>query len=143
MIRLQLELREVPLLHLLIRCNRTKTSTPQIPPIDQKFSRNPPQIWGRSADLGGIKRAVGTVERVLVEVIGVVELGALVHQGRLRRRRGLVPLRPAVAIVCRGEERGATSTGEPREGVRGGHACLGPPPHRRRRPWLGRRGGCA
>jgi hypothetical protein len=57
---------------------------------------------------------------IVIEVIGIVVLGALVHQGRLRRGRGLVPLRRAVAIACGVEERGTTSTREVYEGVREG-----------------------
>ena len=89
-------------------------------------------------DLGGIKPADSTVVGVVVEVISVVELGALVHQGRFRRRRGLVPLRRSVPIACRGEERGTASRGEA-VGCTWRRWGLGSPPHRRRRPWLGPR----
>ena len=52
MIRLQLELREVPLLHLLIRCSRTKTSTPKSP--DQpEVQQKPPTDLGK---VGGFRR---------------------------------------------------------------------------------------
>jgi hypothetical protein len=80
----------------------------------------------------------GTVAGVVVEVVGVVHLGGLVDQGRLGWRRGLVPLRRAGAIACRGE-RGTASRGVARR--RGYWSDLGFPAHRRRRPWLRARSG--
>jgi hypothetical protein len=51
--------------------------------------------------LGRIRARGVTIADVVIDVIGVVQFGGLVN--RPRRRRGLVPLRRAGAIACRGE----------------------------------------
>jgi hypothetical protein len=136
-VHLQLELRKIPLLNLHISCVRTRKPI-KLPHQSIKSSAETAQIRGKPVDLGAIKPAVSTIVGVVIKVISVVELGALVHQGCFRRRRGLVPLRRAVPIACRGGDRGTASRGEA-VGCTWRGLGLGSPPHRRRRPWLGPR----
>jgi hypothetical protein len=70
----------------------------------------------------------GTVPGVVVEVVGVVHLGGLVDQGRLGRRRGLVPLRRAGAIACRGEKENGITGCETEDVGLGFRVCGSPSP---------------
>jgi hypothetical protein len=109
--------------------------SPPKSPISYKRRQKPRRFAKGAADSGGIASARGTVAGVVVEVVGVVHLGGLVDQSCLRWRRGLVPLRRAGAIACRGEK-GRGSRGVIRRML---VSDLGFAAHRRRLPWLGAR----